>query len=59
MTKLLSLDEVAERVDRTPATVSYWVHTGYAPPSAKIGRRRMWREEDVDRWINEKFEAAP
>ena len=31
------------------------VHRGTAPPSAKLGGRRLWRKADIDAWINDKF----
>ena len=33
----------------------WMIHTGDAPPSAKLGGRRMFREDDVKRWVDEKF----
>lgn len=56
MERLLSVEEFAAIAHTTPATVRYWVHTGYAPRSAKVGRRRVWREGDVTDWLDAKFE---
>lgn len=56
MSRLLTTEEFAEQARTTPATVRYWVHTGTAPASAKIGRRRLFREEDVLAWVDAKFE---
>jgi hypothetical protein len=40
------------------ATLRFWRHTGeYGPPSAKIGRRVLYREADVERWIAAQFDA--
>jgi excisionase family DNA binding protein len=56
MGRLLTLDEVAERT-RTPlATLRYWRHRGEGPPTFKLGRRVVAREEDVDAWIDEAAE---
>jgi predicted DNA-binding transcriptional regulator AlpA len=58
MGRLLTLDEVSERT-RTPlATLRYWRHMGQGPPTFKLGRRVVAREEDVEAWIAEAVEAA-
>lgn len=56
--KLVTTDEFAEMAHTNAGTVRYWVHTKYAPPSAKIGRRRVWKESVVREWIEARFEAA-
>ena len=49
--KLLTLPEVAA-VTRTPiATLRYFRHLGVGPRSFKLGRRVVYREEDVVAWI--------
>ncbi len=58
MDRIIHTEDFAELARSTPATVRYWVHTGYAPPSAKLGRRRVWRESDVLAWIDQRFEQA-
>lgn len=56
MSRLLTLDEVAEWT-RTPiATLRYWRHRGQGPPTFKLGRRVVAREEDVEAWIAEAAE---
>lgn len=54
---LLTIEEVADRIRRTPATVRWWVSTGteIGPLFGKIGRRRMARAADVDAWIADQF----
>lgn len=59
---LLTLREAAEMLRRTEAQLRWMVHTGNAPRSAKLGGRRMFREQDVIDWVNAAFEnqdAAP
>ncbi|MFW6186522.1 MAG: helix-turn-helix transcriptional regulator [Actinomycetota bacterium] len=56
--KLLYVEDVAEMIRRTPNAVRYMVHRGTAPRSAKIGGRRMFRESDVQAWIDAQFTAA-
>ena len=57
-TKLLKAPEVAERLRKTPAALSWMIHQGTAPRSALIGGRRVWREVDVDAYIDAAFEDA-
>lgn len=47
--------EVAAQLRRSPETVRYWRHIGYGPPSFKIGRRVLYRREDVQRWLDDEF----
>lgn len=56
--KLLTLEEVAELLRKTPAALRYQVHKGTAPKSAKILGRRMFRASDVAAYIDAQFEAA-
>lgn len=56
-TQLLTKRDIAEAFDVSVNTVNHWVAVGYGPPSAKIGRRRVWRRSDVDRWLEAQFEA--
>ncbi|MGA7418613.1 MAG: helix-turn-helix domain-containing protein [Acidimicrobiales bacterium] len=59
MPRLLLMPEVAE-LTRTPIdTLRYWRHVGDGPPSFKLGRRVMYRAEDVDRWIEEQATGDP
>ena len=47
---LLMMTEVAEQL-RTPVdTLRYWRHIGSGPPSFKLGRRVLYRSEDVEKW---------
>ena len=58
MSKLLTLSETAELINRPPATLRYWVSRGEAPPSFRLGKRRMFKLEDVEAWIAEHAEAT-
>jgi DNA-binding transcriptional MerR regulator len=55
--KLLTGAEVSAEYGWAEATLRYWHHKGIGPRSARIGRRRMYRREDVDRWVAAQFEA--
>nr|WP_038468126.1 helix-turn-helix domain-containing protein [Arthrobacter sp. PAMC 25486] len=56
--KLLTLDEVAQMLRKTPASLRWMIHVGTAPASALIGNRRMFRESDVEAYINAAFDGA-
>ena len=40
------------------ATWRYWASIGQAPPSFKLGRRRVWRKADVLAWIADQEKAS-
>ncbi|NVC24056.1 helix-turn-helix domain-containing protein [Kocuria salina] len=56
--KLLTVEEVAEMLRKTPTALRYQIHKGTAPRSAKIGGRRMFRESDVIAYIDAAFDMA-
>ena len=52
--QLLTLSEAAD-ILRTPvATLRYWRHLGIGPDGFRVGRRVMYRIEDLDRWITQR-----
>lgn len=56
--KLLTVDEVAVLLRKSPAQVRWMRHAQTGPPSAKLGGRVMYREQDVIDWINKAFEEG-
>ena len=51
VTALLTLTEAAA-VLRTPvATLRYWRHLGIGPAGFRLGRRVLYRRDDLDRWV--------
>jgi predicted DNA-binding transcriptional regulator AlpA len=55
--KLLTLEEVAEMLRKSPAQMRWMRHCGTGPKAARLGGRVMYREQDVIDWINAAFEA--
>lgn len=51
---LLTTAEVAVRVRTSPETVRYWRHQGTGPRGFKVGRRVLYEENELSRWIAEK-----
>jgi predicted DNA-binding transcriptional regulator AlpA len=57
MDELLTPAEVAARLRRPVATVRYWRATRTGPKSARVGGRILFRQSDVESWIEEQFSA--
>jgi len=55
---LLTTAEAAEFLHIPLPSLRHWVATNTAPPSAKIGRRRMFRKTDLEAFVQSKFDAA-
>ena len=55
-TDLLTLEEAAELLRTSPATLRWWRHAGTGPKSAKLGRRVVYRRADVERWVDAQFD---
>lgn len=58
MPEYLTTEEVAELVRAPAETVRYWRHIGKGPKSFKVGRRVLYRREDVEAWLTEAMEAG-
>lgn len=60
--RLLSLKDVARMTGTPEFTLRYWRQNWskdkVGPPSAKLGRRIVYREADVVAWIDEQFAKA-
>ena len=53
--RLLTIEETSGITRQPVATLRYWRHRGIGPPSARIGRRVMYRESDVLAWLDQAF----
>lgn len=53
--RLLTLTEVAEMTRLSEATLRYFRHRNTGPRSAKLGRRLVYREADVQEWVAAQF----
>jgi len=56
-TQLLTLTEAAARLRAPVATLRYWRHLGIGPDSFRLGRRVMYRSDDLDRWITAQHDS--
>jgi excisionase family DNA binding protein len=49
--KLLTITEAAELLRAPVATLRYWRHLGTGPLSFRLGRRVLYRHDDLRTWI--------
>jgi predicted DNA-binding transcriptional regulator AlpA len=50
--ELLTITEVAELLRAPVATLRYWRHLGTGPRSFRLGRRVLYRHDDLRSWID-------
>lgn len=50
--ELLTISEAAELVRAPVATLRYWRHLGAGPRSFRLGRRVLYRRDDLTAWID-------
>ncbi|WP_018769259.1 helix-turn-helix transcriptional regulator [Arthrobacter sp. 162MFSha1.1] len=55
---LMTLEEVAEMLRKSPAQLRWMRHSGTGPKSAKVGGRVMFRRADVIAWVDAQFAEA-
>jgi predicted DNA-binding transcriptional regulator AlpA len=58
METLLRIEEVSELTGIPVNTLRFWRSTRGGPQSAKLGRRIVYRERDVQAWIDAQFATA-
>ena len=56
---LLTTEETAAFLHVPLSTLRHWISTGSAPPSAKIGRRRMFLKRSLEEFVQAKFAVEP
>ena len=56
--ELLTITEAADMLRTPVATLRYWRHQGIGPRSFRLGRRLLYRRDDVHAWIDAKRENA-
>ncbi|KQB87063.1 helix-turn-helix transcriptional regulator [Corynebacterium lowii] len=55
---LLTTTQVAAKTGISESTLRYFRANGKGPECGKIGRRVMYRPEDVDAWIAQQMEST-
>lgn len=49
--ELLTVDEAAELLRTPVGTLRYWRHLGIGPNGFRLGRRVVYRRDDLERWV--------
>ncbi len=57
--QLLTIAEAAELLRAPVATLRYWRHLGTGPRSFRLGRRVLYRRDDLHAWISARRESGP
>ncbi|HEY0889664.1 MAG TPA: helix-turn-helix domain-containing protein [Nocardioides sp.] len=55
---LVTIEELAERIRTPEATLRFWRYKGTGPKSFKLGRRVMYRQSDIDSWLEDQYAAS-
>lgn len=50
--ELLTISEAAQLLRAPVATLRYWRHLGTGPRSFRLGRRVLYRRDDLHHWID-------
>ena len=50
--ELLTIGEAAQLLRAPVATLRYWRHLGTGPHSFRLGRRVVYRREDLRAWVD-------
>jgi len=58
MDRLMTIEEVADRLRVSVLTVRWLRQQGRFMPAVKVGRRLLWTETDVETWLRAQREAA-
>jgi excisionase family DNA binding protein len=53
MDKLLTPNEMAERLGVKPSTIYRWTHEGFIP-YVKMGRFVRFKTKDIEKWVDER-----
>lgn len=51
----MTVEETADALHVSLRTLRHWIRTGKGPQSARIGKRRYFRRDDVEAWVTSKF----
>lgn len=56
--ELMTLEEAALFLKKSPAQMRWMRHAGTGPKSAKVGGRVMFRKADVIAWVDAQFDQT-
>lgn len=55
---IMTIEEAAELLRTPVSTLRYWRHMNRGPRAARIGGRLMYRQHEVEAWLNDQFDKA-
>jgi len=55
---LKTIEETAEFLRTPVSTLRYWRHMNKGPKAARIGGRLMYRQSDLEAWLDAQFDQA-
>jgi excisionase family DNA binding protein len=58
MEKLLSIDEVSDLLGVPVSSLRQWRVRSLGPPAAKVGKHLRYSPSDVQRWLEDRKDAA-
>lgn len=58
MSRLLTIDEVADRLRVPVLTVRWLRQEGRFAPAIRVGRRLVWEASDIDAWLEQQRETG-
>ena len=56
--ELLTITEAAELLRAPVATLRYWRHLGTGPRCFRVGRRVLYRRDDLHAWITARHDES-
>lgn len=56
--QLMTIEEAAEFLRTPVSTMRFWRHQKKGPRAARIGSRLMYRQADLEQWLNDQFDNA-
>ncbi|WP_336031973.1 helix-turn-helix transcriptional regulator [Geodermatophilus sp. FMUSA9-8] len=57
--ELLTIIEAAAVLRAPVATLRYWRHLGTGPKSFRLGRRVLYRRDDLRAWVDAQADHSP
>ena len=58
MEQFSTVEELAEAFHTTVHAIYAMRHRGQGPKAIKVGRKLLFRESDIERWLAERAEAS-
>ncbi|MEI2718250.1 MAG: helix-turn-helix domain-containing protein [Candidatus Nanopelagicales bacterium] len=58
MRELDTTEAASAYIGAAVGTLRYWRHRGLGPPSFKVGRRVLYRRDDLDKWLDAQYAAT-